>query len=151
MSNIEFVVGAEWHSSYWGKFYIKGLEKWEAREDHALERRDSHHKYTCYVCLDIPEGTMFSVFEQNGNKRGTDEWEFTLCIATDEVVNEDKAGYGNGFVMGNYREVVRASGKTKAPRLMNWWQSVPHTLKAAEWCAQHINRRGLKELPSMPE
>jgi hypothetical protein len=83
--NIEYVNGQEQHSSNWGKFYVKGLEKWEVKEDFDENRKDGHHTYQGYVCLDVPEGTVFTVFEQNGNKRGTDDYIFRICQVTEEV------------------------------------------------------------------
>ncbi|MGL5059045.1 MAG: hypothetical protein ACRC62_03605 [Microcoleus sp.] len=148
--NIEFVQGQESHSSYWGKYYIKGLEEFKVKEDFEANRKDNHHSYQGYVALEIPEGTIFTIFEQNGNKRGTDNFCFSICVVDQGEINEDKASYGEGFCTGNYRVVAKGKTKTLAPRLMDWWINSPiKTLEFAEHCAQHINTRGLKNVPEM--
>lgn len=150
MSNIEFVQGQESHSSNWGKYYVKGLEKWQVKEDFECEINDRHHNYNGYVCNDVPEGTIFTIFEQSGNKHGTDTFYFLICQATDEQVEKDKADYGRAFIEGNFKILVRAEGKTKAPRLMGWWNdSKDHSLAFANHCAIYINKRGIKELPPL--
>jgi hypothetical protein len=150
MATVEFVHGQESHSSNWGKFYIKGLEPYQVREDHQGELHDNHHNYTGYDAVNIPEGILFTVFEQNGNKRGTDTFIFAICITTNEQVSEWETEYGNGFCKGNYKEIVRADSLTKAPRLMGWWIDSPEkTLEMAEWMAECINKRGLRDLPPL--
>lgn len=146
--NIEFVNGQESHTSYWGKFYVKGLETWEVKEDFAENCHDKHHSYQGYVCLDVPEGTMFSIFEQNGNKRGTDDYIFRICQVTEDVTTIDSI-YGSGKITGNFK-VVATSGnsKTKAPRLFAWWKdSADHSYEFACACAAHIDKRGQKNPP----
>lgn len=150
---IEFVVGNESHTSYWGKFYVKGLEKWEVKEEHDSNRRDRHHAYQFFVA-EAPERTIFTIFEQDGNKRGTDNWIYKICVvvpATEPAV-EHKAAYGDGFCNGNYMVVAQASGKIKAPRLMDWWDKRPKgvdLLAYAQHCAEWIEKRGVKDAPPM--
>lgn len=149
---IEYVVGSESHTSYWGKFYVKGLESWEVKEEHDANRRDGHHSYA-FLMADAPQGTVFTIFEQNGSKRGTDEFIFKICVVIDGDGIEHKAAYGSGFCNGNYEVLAEASGKVKAPRLMDWWQAKPKGVNAALYarhCAEHIERRGVKDLPAMP-
>lgn len=150
MSNIEYVNGQESHSSYWGKYYVKGLEDWSVKEDFEQNKSNKHANYQGYVANDIPEGTVFTIFEQNGNKRGTDDFIFTICVTTDAEVYEDKAAYGDGLIQGNYK-VICTSGnsKVKASRLMDWWISNKASIDFAEHCAKHIDKRGLKSLPPM--
>jgi hypothetical protein len=45
MSQIEFVIGKEWHNSNWGKYYVKGLENWQVREDSEYNQKNTHHFY----------------------------------------------------------------------------------------------------------
>ena len=147
--NIEFVQGAEQHTSNWGKFYLKGLEKWQVKEDFSENCHDRHHSYQGYVCLDIPEGTLFTIFEQSGSKRGTDEFYFLICSTCSETC-EVKAEYGKGRCIGNYQIIAEGIGKVKAPRLMDWWINSPvHILEFALHCAAHIDKRGLKNLPTI--
>jgi hypothetical protein len=149
-ANIEYVNGKESHTSNWGKYYVKGLESWEVKEDFSENRHDNHNSYQGYVCLDVPEGTLFTIFEQNGNKRGTDVFIFSICRATAEKVNSDAANYGSGFCQGNYEILVSANTKTLAPRLMGWWIDSPDkSLAFAKHCEAHIGKRGLKTLPAM--
>jgi hypothetical protein len=148
---IEFVVGSEQHTSYWGKFYVKGLEQWEVKEDHEANRRDNHHSYQ-FLMAEAPSGTLFAVFEQNGNKHGTDEWNYSICVVEPGQQREIDAAYGEGFCHGNYRVVAMASSKIKAPRLMDWWSNRPKDvdqLAYAEHCAVWIEKRGIKDVPRM--
>lgn len=150
---LEYVVGNESHTSYWGKLYIKGLEKWEVREDHDRNRRDRHHSYQCYV-TNAPAKTVFTIFEQDGSKRGTDNWIYKICVVLpeSEPTVEYEAAYGSGFCNGNYAIVAQASGKVKAPRLMDWWDKRPtdgDLLAYAQHCAEWIEKRGIKDLPPM--
>ena len=152
--NLEFVQGSESHSSNWGKYYVKGLEKWQVKEDFEGNVHDRHHSYQGYVCNDVPDGTVFTIFEQNGDKRGTDTFIFSVCVVDQGEVNKDTSSYGNGFTSGNYK-VLCTSGnsKTKGPRLLGWWQKCPPG-KEMEWalhCAAHIDKRGQKEIPPLPE
>ena len=145
MSNIEFVQGQESHSSSWGKFYVKGLEKWQVKEDFTENRQDKHHSYQGYSCLEIPENTVFSVFAQSGDKRGTDDYRFYVCATTDSQT-EDIKGYG--WIDGNFKVVAMGETKTKAPRLLGWWANSPiKTLEFAQKCAVYIDKRGIKDLP----
>lgn len=150
MGNVEFVHGQESHSSNWGKFYIKGLETFQAKEDFSENRNDNHHNYNGYVCNDVPVGTIFTVFEQSGDKRGTDVYKFAICEITDDETNKWETSYGSGKLIGNYRILTIGDTKTKSPRLMDWWiKSQNKSLAFAKWCDAHINKRGMKELPPM--
>lgn len=148
MASIEFVNGQESHSSYWGKFYVKGLEAYQVAEDFEENQKDNHHSYQGYVCLDVPENKVFTLFYQDGDKRGTDTSWFLILVADDSVVNEIASPYGSGKISGNFRVLVEAKTKTKAPRLMGWWiDSKDKSLEFAQHCGQYINKRGIKELP----
>ena len=146
--NIEFVQGNEQHSSYWGKYYVKGLESWQVKEDFSQNRKDNHYSNQGYVCLDVPENTVFTIFEQNGNKRGTDEFVFTICKAA-LPFSSNVASYGSGFCTGNFEIIIRAIGKTKGPRLLDWWtkRGDADPLEYAQLCAKYIEKRGIKDLP----
>jgi hypothetical protein len=146
--NIEFVQGQESHSSNWGKYYVKGLEKWGVKEDFSENKSDKHHSYQGFVCLDVPDGTMFSIFEQSGDKRGTDCFEFMLCVVDQGETGSHKGGYPDGFCTGNFKIIAEGKTKTLAPRLMGWWvDSTDKSLAFAQHCAAHINKRGIKNLP----
>ena len=150
MSNVEFVSGQESHSSNWGKYYVKGLETWQCKED---GNYDKHHTYTEYQCNNIPEHTVFTLFEQSGNKRGTEQFFFSICITTDAEVSKDEASYGDGKCAGNFKVICRGEGKVKAPRLMTWWtEQKPRNIDLvlfAEHCAKYIDKRGTKDCPPM--
>lgn len=149
MASIEFVQGNEQHSSYWGKFYVKGLEEWESREDDERNKKDNHHSYQCYVCLKVPAGTMFSVFLQDGDKYGTDTFEFYLCrVGGKNKQATIKHNYTECDVTGSFEVIAKGLTKTKAPRLMDWWNNSPQTLATAKRCAKYIDKRGQKTLPA---
>ena len=148
LGNIEFIEGNEWHSSWWYKFYVKGLESYQVEEDFPQAVHDRHCKYKGFVCLDVPSETVFSVFRQDGNKRGTDEFDFWLCqVATGSIEKIQAAKVA--FVGGNFKIICHASGKVKAPRLLGWWADNKglHSLDFARHCAENIVKRGIKELP----
>ena len=94
---LEFINGAEQHSSRWGKYYVKGIEKHAVKEDHPSNRRDNHHNYQFFVA-DLPVGALFTIFEQNGNKRGTEDFSYAICQYTGTEQAEHYAVYGDGFV-----------------------------------------------------
>lgn len=150
MSAIEFIEGKEQHSSNWGKFYIKGFsDEQRCKEDYS--NFDKHHSYQEWTAT-APEGTVFTIFEQNGDKRGTDEFFFSVCVTTDEQVSSDDASYGEGKIAGNYRVIVCGEGKTRGPRMMDWWtKHGDKSLAWAEHCAQYINKRGCKMPPAMEQ
>lgn len=149
---IEFINGSEEHSSNWGKFYVKGLEQWRVKEDHKNSRSDHHHSYNFFMA-DAPDGTVFTIFEQNGDKHGTDEWSFLICVVrSDREEQQTKASYGYGFCKGPYDVVAQGVGKIKAPRLMDWWIKRPANvdpLAYATHCGVYIEKRGIKSPPAL--
>lgn len=150
MANLEFVQGQESHSSYWGKFYVKGLEQWQVKEDFPENQQTKHNSYQGYTCLDIPEQTVFSVFYQDGDKRGTDNFYFAICCTSHDYVEKIIQEYTGCWIEGNLKIIAKGEGKVKAPRLMKWWiDSTQKTLEFAEHCAKYIDKRGIKELPPL--
>lgn len=150
---IEYVQGQEQHTSNWGKFYIKGLETQVVREDHSRNIRDRRAQYQCYVGAEVADGTVFTIFYQDGNKRGTETWNYLICVV-DGSADEQTIDYAytETFVTGHFRVVAEGRTKTLAPRLMDWWTSRPKDvdpLAYAEHCAAHIGRRGVATLPPM--
>lgn len=168
MANLEYTVGSESHSSYWGKFYVKGLEQWEVKEGGEWTKHTSYAE----LVAETPDEKMFTVFNQSGNKRGTKNFTFYLCetrSAGNTLSNRITGGcYGDtAEIHGNFMILCRGEGKIKAPRLMDWWikrvekcavwkNEETGLLKKgtlqrfAFWCAEHIEKRGLKDLPPMP-
>lgn len=147
MATIEFVHGQESHTSTWRKFYVKGLEKWKVAEDFDEERNDKHYCYNGYCCIAIPEGILFTIFSQAGDKRGTDHFEFYICECTDDQV-QSTIELSPCFCRGNFRIIAQGLTKIKASRLMDWWiNSRDKSLMFAEHCASHIDKRGLKQIP----
>lgn len=151
-TEIEYINGQEQHTSNWGKFAVKGLEKLVVKEDHDRNQRDNHHGYQCYFGIAVPDGTVFTVFYQDGNKRGTDTWHYMICV-TDSTQPEQtiEYGYTGTYVHGRFRVVASAKTATKAPRLMDWWDKRGNAdpLTYAEHCAQWIDKRGVAVLPAM--
>lgn len=150
--NIEFTIGQESHSSNWGKYYVKGLEQWQVKENGSY---DKHQSYTEYQCNDVPDGTVFTIFEQSGDKRGTELYFFTICVVDAAGIESDEGGYAQGRAVGNYKVLAKGEGKVKAPRLMDWWVNQRPAgvdpVAFALHCAEHINRRGVKDVPAMPQ
>ena len=152
--NVEFINGNEHHSSFWGKFYVKGLEKWQVKEDGEYDR---HNSNTEYVAIDIPEKTIFTVFEQDGNKRGTDAYYFHICYIDRSCYSEIIPEYHGTerYLKGNFSILASGKGKTKAPRLMNWWlEKSPNMSQSQKWdyailCGESIKKRGVKEAPRL--
>lgn len=151
-TTIKFVIGKEQHSSNWGKFYLKGLEDYQAEEDFDENQDDEHHNYQGYVCNDVPDGTIFTIFEQNGNRNGTNLFCFRICqMDSAEGTKTYLAEYGSGFIQGQWREIAAGLTKIKGNRLLDWWKQGDGSLEYAEHCAQYIDKRGQKTLPPMPK
>lgn len=147
---IEHLSGQRSHSSNWGKFYVKGFSK-EVKEEHDLNRRDKHQSFQCYVAT-CNDGDVFTVFDQEGDKRGTNSWTFSICVVDTTQPETLLQNTYTGFVKGQFRVIVTAEGKVKAPRLMDWWQKRPSHVTPLIWaehCAAHIGKRGLAEPPPM--
>lgn len=147
--SIEFKSGKEEHSSSWGSFYVKGLEEWREKDlDSDFNRYDAHHSYTQYMCDSVPEGQVFSVYVRDGDKKGTKTSEFYICKVSDgagHIFNH----YTQCDCSGNFEVVAKGLTKTKAPRLMAWWNgNGEKSLALAERCAKYIDTRGQKELPA---
>lgn len=152
MATIEYINGQESHTSNWGKFYVRRLERLVVREDHDRNRHDNHHQYQCYVGNDVPSGTVFTIFYQDGNKRGTDTWHYMLCVVDDAADEQTiEYDYTSTYITGRFRVICKAVGKVKAPRLMGWWDArgTADPLAYAEHCAAWIDKRGVAVLPAM--
>jgi hypothetical protein len=142
---IEYLQGSETHSSSWAKFYIKGLEEIVVKEEHDSNLSDRHHGYQYYYGnLKGEESNLFTIFSQDGDKRGTANFEFYICQLDAYSFNRIEGKYG--FCEGNFSIIASAIGKTKAPRLMGWWVDNKH-LQSPEYarcCGESINKRGQK-------
>ena len=155
MATIEYVQGQETHTSNWGKFYMKGLEKYAVREDFDENRHDRHKSYQGFACNDVPAGTIFTIFIQGGTKHGTDSFTFLLCEVVDDDLpaHREEGVYRQAWCSGPYRILCAGEGKVRAPRLMEWWitqRPAGVDLRGfALHCAAHIDKRGLKQLPAM--
>lgn len=165
MPLIEYTVGSESHSSFWGKFIVKGLEKWGVKEN---EERDKHKSYIS-LAAEVSPGTIFTVFSQAGNKRGTRDYDFYICEVVEEGTEKITGGcYGTGAqAFGPFAILCHGAGTTKAPRLMAWWGKIGEKCAAfrtkegklqkgtkklyAAWCKKHLDVKGLKDLPPITE
>jgi hypothetical protein len=154
--NIEYISGSSSHSSNWAKFYIFGLDKWAVRETDGEPESNNHANFKQFTCLDVSENKVFTVFEQDGDKRGTDTFNFYICKASAEF-GEIKGEYGR-HCTGNFEIICEGLGKTKAPRLMGWWEEFAgkddankrknsEKIAFANHCLANIDRRGIKTLP----
>ena len=152
MGTIEYINGQESHTSNWSKFYVKGLAEFAVKEDFRENKHDRHHDYQGYVAVDVPDGTVFTIFDQHGNKYGPAKWGYSVAVV--DIGHEERAEHGidKGKISGRFRIIVHAEGMTKAPRLMDWWKMRPcdaDPVAYAAHCAAHIEKRGLKDLPAM--
>jgi hypothetical protein len=155
--SITFVSG-----THWSKTFIKGLEEYSVyqKRDHLDEDPDlkgyTGHGYSIYKSNRIPEGQIFTIFDQVGSNRGVEQFNFIICISTtdQDEIYEYTSLLGVSAVKGHFREIVRGDTVTKAKRLLDWWNEAPEyggrSEKYANWCAQHIEIRGLKKLPPIP-
>lgn len=145
---IDYCVGDEQRSSTWAKFWVHGLNA--AKEDQSVDKKSRDYEF---CCLDAPEDAMFSIFEQSGNKHGTDTYKFRICRATASAENEIVSSYTDRrYCKGNFEVIAEAFGTTKAPRLMGWWKEKPgdvDPLAYAKLCAAYIDKRGVKDLPTI--
>lgn len=149
---IEYLVGMEQHTSYWGKFYVKGLEDFVSREDSEHEQHDGHYSFS-YYCKGVKaeDNLIFTVFVQEGNKYGTDRLEFMIC-QLDHLSNNCIEGevQNKGFINGSFRILASAKGKTKGKRLLDWWEKRPKEITQEALlayiarCANSILIRGRK-------
>ena len=122
------------------------------KEDHGRNQRDKHHGYQCFVGVAVPDNAVFTIFYQDGDKRGTGSWHYMIAV-TDSSQEEQtiKYGYTGTFVRGRFRIVAEGKTLTKAPRLMGWWdkRGTADPLAYAEHCAKWIDKRGVAVLPAM--
>lgn len=149
---IEYVSGNENHTSNWGKFYIKGLEKFVVKEDHPRNERGKHALYQCYVG-EIPNGTIFTILEQSGDKRGIDTYRCWICQADSSQPDLTiESAYGSGTITGAFVILASADSKIKAPRLMGWWDARPANIDPAAYAkhlAKYIDKRGMVQPPAL--
>ena len=136
--------GSEQHSSAWGKFYCKNaLGGWlGVLED---SHRDRHESYGDFAA-ELAPGTLFTVFTQQGDRRGTQDMRFAIAQADAGAEERTIAGgcYGRGGrVTGRFRLLADANTKTKARRLLGWWQDAPErTERYARHLGEQIAVRG---------
>ena len=149
MLELECVIGKEWHTSNWAKFYVSGLNDVMTLEEEI--RSDNHHRYHLWAIDPDTEkaaGTLFAVFLQEGDKYGSKSFYFFIClICSDQTDKKIEASRGEGYIEGSFKIIAKALTKTKAPRLMEWWNNGPQNKKFALACADKINKRGAKQPP----
>lgn len=133
---------------FWS-FQVEGLQPFNTPEDHQLANND----YKCWVASNPPEGALFTIMECDGGWGYSQLSKFYICEVVAAEKHQQTAKYGNGFIKGNYRVVVRAETPVKANRLFRWWEKSKHpkTLAYADHCAAYLEERGLKKLPPMGE
>ncbi len=163
--NIEYVAGQELYELNWAEFLVNGLDKWAVREGGSIPDSDSHSASHPFVCLDVPENQVFTIFEQDSDKQlATDRYKFFICKASREMTRIESSYSDKRFIAGNFESICQGIGKTKAPRLHDWWISYvgdqdgnnrtnEEKLAFANHCLNHINKRGIKALPAfeMPQ
>ena len=120
----------------WRKFFVKGLEEWE--------RQDNLSEYSC----DAPDGTVFTIFEQSGNKENIKTFKFGIAVVADQFT-ELEIEEGGGYCKGSFTIICQGYTKVKAPRLIQWWEEYKgdHTKEFALHCAANIDKKGVTECP----
>lgn len=145
--NIKFKEGEESDSSTWAKFSVKDIDVWKVKRDGDYDKDST---VTEYQCNDVPIGKVFTIFEQSGDKRGTQIFKFTIAAADHEVSEIISQCSDSRYCKGNFKILCQASTKVKAARLMEWWTGYMGDRKEefAIHCAANIDKRGLKECPA---
>lgn len=149
---IEYLVGSENHTRNWGRFHVRGFDEIQLRADHQCNRRDMRHNRQFYQA-DAKPGAIFTILDQNGSNGHTDGMKFYICKVIEGQENTIKAGYGDGFITGNFEVIATGQTITKARRLLEWWIGKPTGVKReyyARHCAQYIIKRGVAVLPPLP-
>jgi|GEM_PF-550092 len=155
LMHVEYVSGSESHASTYAEFYVHGLDQWAVCQTDDEPEADSNYKH--YICLDIPENQVFTVFRKDGDKFGVKGYNFFIC-KTSKALGTIPGNRGNGYCGGDIEVICKGEGKTKAPRLFGWWidftgksdenkRTNEQKLAFAQHCANFINKRGIKELP----
>ena len=133
---IEGKVGAESHSSTWGKFYVKGVELV------AEERTSDRHSNYTEGAVQVEDGKILTVWASAGNKRGTDEADYWILMAdTSQPISEIDNRYGN--LKGRWQILAHGDGKVRAPRLLGWAKGKTLTATLARHYGSEIKRRGV--------
>lgn len=147
---IEARTGAEQHSSYWGKFFVHGLDL--VVEDYHRSRHESYRD----GALEVADGILFTVWATEGNKYGTQDSNYYICVSDSAAAPQTIQGgcYGRGgWITGRFRIVAHGAGKTRAPRLLAWVKAVGGierlSMDLAEHFAEYINRRGVALPPKL--
>lgn len=154
MEIIEFVQGWEAHSSNWGKFYVRGFGDDAVAEDFE-ENVDTKHEYwQGYAVGEVADGHVFTVFSQEGNKRGTNAFDFYICKTDATAEIQRISGPYSSWIQGKFSIIAHGAKKTKAPRLMDWlqtsnWERLSNgqRKRLAEVFGTYIQKRGCKFPP----
>lgn len=132
---IEAKVGQEQHSSSWGKFYIHGFKL--VADD---RRNDRHYSFT-EGAAEVADGTIFTVWAADGDKRGTDDNDYYILVADG---GQEPATIDNGYghITGCWRVLAHGDGKIRAPRLLSWAKDKLLTEAFARHLGEQIHLRG---------
>jgi len=144
---LEAKFGSEQHSSSWGKFIVKGFT---VVADNRV--RTNHESYT-EGATDVPAGTIFTVWAAHGDKHGTSDADFYICVVdSDAEPQEITGGHSSGgcYIRGQFRILARGDGPVRAPRLLQWSQLQPLTAAWAEHLGRQIKLRGKAQPDPLP-
>lgn len=134
---IEFVAGGAGIESY----VVTNLGRW-IQQDSVID-----HKYAKYKCFNVPETTIFTIFQQFGLLSHS----YKICEVSSSW-SKDEAEIGPGYCKGNYNVIVNVEGQEKVERLIGWWNRRPESPNLhwlyAQHCADYIDE-GVELLPPL--
>lgn len=151
--SIEYVSGEDSHDSSWGKFWVFGLKG--DRKRGGTPKADKLTTYHRFICS-VPAGTVFTIFEEDGEFAAPDTYNFRICQASQEVNVIRSAFDPERYCSGNFEIICDGAGKTKGRKLFDWWKSFvgdedtrtnEEKLAFAAHCYAHLNKKGIKTLP----
>ena len=143
---VEAKTGKEWHSSACGEFYIHGLAL--VAENFNKGKHQSYRE----AAAEVPDGTIFTVWDRSGDKHGTNSNDYYVLLADASQEPQEITGgcyRSGGYVRGRWQVLAHGDGKVRAPRLLGWVKAQGGIEKVSEALARHlgseIHRRGILE------
>jgi hypothetical protein len=152
MPAIEYIHGHGYVSpKHQWDFEVRGLESFAINK---VAPSAYYDDYRYWIADNVPEETLFTLAEYDGNSRHQNMCSFFICAAVSDQKNLIKTRYGNNMIDGNYRIVAHGDIHIRAQLLYEWWYrySPYRTVDYAEHCALYMEKRWTKKkLPPMDD